>query len=136
MTENPTIVLFDGTCGMCSRLVRFIVRHETSKALLFSSNSSNRSRELCETYGLETAVQNTIVVIHKERVFTESDAVILIASFLDAPYRWAGLLRLVPRFLRNAAYRIVARYRHVLYPRDSYDVCEYLSAQDRARILE
>jgi predicted DCC family thiol-disulfide oxidoreductase YuxK len=49
-----------------------------------------------------------------ETVLTQSAAAIRIASYLGGPWRLAMLARLVPRPLRDAAYRLVAKHRHRL----------------------
>jgi predicted DCC family thiol-disulfide oxidoreductase YuxK len=50
----------------------------------------------------------------REAVLTRSDAGLKIARYLRGPWRLAAIGHLVPRFLRDAVYDVIARHRHRL----------------------
>lgn len=58
--------------------------------------------------------RSTIHVVTDAVLLTESDAVFAICGALDGPARHLARLRVVPRPVRDGAYRIVARVRHRL----------------------
>lgn len=131
---NP-LVLFDGSCGMCSRLVGFVLRNESSKTLRFVPNNSEYGRLLSTTHGLEAKVEETVVVIDSEGVHLYSDAVLRIAVFLSAPWSWMRYGVWIPKPLRDSLYRCVARNRHRFGGRTD-PKCLVFSEEDRTRIIE
>jgi predicted DCC family thiol-disulfide oxidoreductase YuxK len=69
-----------------------------------------------------------------ERVYTHSSAVIRVGSYLGGTWHLLQFTRILPAFVRDAVYRLVARHRHRLS--GSRTQCVIPSAQDRARFLE
>lgn len=133
--DSDVVVLFDGTCAMCSRFVRFVLDHESSEVLLFVPNASEYGRSICEHYSLGDAPRATIVLIKEGAVLTRSEAVLALASFLRPPYSWARYLRMIPRPIRDVGYNIIARYRHVVFGRATAS-CLILSPAEKQRVRE
>jgi predicted DCC family thiol-disulfide oxidoreductase YuxK len=127
-------VVFDGTCGLCSRFVVFVIDHDQSRLLTFVPRVSRYGQELLARHHLDSPEFDSIVLIERDRVFVRSDAVLAIAKRLSRPYSWLVLARVIPRPVRDIAYRCVAAIRHSLYKRGG--ACEMLPAQYRARIIE
>ena len=68
-----------------------------------------------------------------ERVLTRSDAALRLARYMGGPWRAAAIAYLVPAFIRDAMYDLVARHRHRLVA--GAESC-YLPPPDvRARFL-
>ena len=68
-----------------------------------------------------------------DRVRRDSDAVLAIYSGLGWPWRAMALFRLIPRFVRDAVYRLVARHRYRLFGRR--ETCWMPSPEQAERIL-
>src|ERR1039458_8366452 len=49
----PPMLVYDGSCGFCSRAVQFILRHEQRHDLLFVPRDSDLGKDLRRTYHLE-----------------------------------------------------------------------------------
>ena len=77
---------------------------------------------------------SVILVEAGGRVSVESDAVLRIAASLDGPVRHLARLRIVPRVVRDAVYRLVARTRYRIFGR--HDVCEIPAPWLRERFLD
>ena len=128
------IVIFDGSCGFCSSLVTFILRHDKTGELLFSPNSSPYGIDLLNRHKLLQQSAHTIVVVTKDAALTQSDAVALIASNLTFPYSIIRHIRYIPRRIRDLGYRAVAAIR--AYLPEASDVCNLLPKEQRTRIKE
>lgn len=111
---EPCIVVYDGDCGICSRLVRFTIRHDRRRRLLFCSNSSPAGRTLIANAGHDPDQLDSVVLLRGEQVWIESAAAIRIAALLGPLGLPALALLLIPRPLRDGAYRWIARHRHRL----------------------
>ncbi|MAH65379.1 MAG: thiol-disulfide oxidoreductase DCC [Phycisphaerae bacterium] len=108
-TSPPTTLFYDGECGLCHRCVAWFLRHDRNSTLRFAPLQG-------ETYaGLERPRPDdlsTMVVLDTRGLRTESDAVLAALHAVGGVWSLvAGLGRMIPRPLRNAVYRYVARRR-------------------------
>ena len=109
------IVLIDGDCALCVGLVEWLGKRIPSDKLnpehiMFVPGESDWGTELLAEAGVTG--YESVVVVNDGRVLQEGDAVLALAEVL--PTRWkvlAAVGKVVPRPLRNALYRWVARNR-------------------------
>jgi predicted DCC family thiol-disulfide oxidoreductase YuxK len=128
------IVIFDGSCGMCSRAVSFFLKRDKEHLLVFVSNLSDYGRSMLQRYGLEADTKNTIIVIDGDATLVRSEAVLYIASQMCAPYRWISCARVIPRPVRDLIYRCIAAARYRLERPHAW--CTELSPELRRRIID
>lgn len=125
------LVLYDGACGLCSRLVQAILRRDPAGRFHFASLQSPLGQRLLAEAGLPTRDFDTLVLIDaKGAAQQRSDAALGILSGLPR-WRWTAIGRAIPRPLRDAAYAWVARRRHRLFARPA--ACLMLPPEWRAR---
>jgi len=105
---DAPLLLYDGDCGLCHGAVRFVLRHERSPLLRFGALQSEVGRAWAARAGTG---MDTLLFVEKGAALCRSDAVIAISRHLRLPWRWLGILRLVPRRWRDAGYDFVARRR-------------------------
>jgi predicted DCC family thiol-disulfide oxidoreductase YuxK len=136
---DAALLLYDGTCGFCARSVQFVLRHEgPSHALRFASLDGPTGVMLRANHPELASVDSLIWYVpaaagRAERILIRSDAVLTTASYLGGVWRvLGGLGRLVPRFLRDAAYDWVARRRYRLAPRS----CPVPTPEERRRFVD
>ncbi|PYE56395.1 thiol-disulfide oxidoreductase DCC family protein [Deinococcus yavapaiensis] len=127
------VVLFDGMCNLCSASVQLVIRHDPRGMFRFASQQSAVGRDLMRTHGLSDELR-TVVLIEGGAVYLESDAAVGIAREMGWPWKLAWSLRFVPRFLRDAVYRFVARHRYVLFGKKN--ACWLPTPELRARFLD
>lgn len=119
-TTAPLIV-YDDVCVLCSRFVRWVVRHDPAGVFRFTSVQGPLGEGLYRSLGLNPDRLETILLIEDGAVFMKSAAVANVARRLGGVARGAGLLRLLPDALGDGAYDLVARNRYRLFGRR--DVC-------------
>lgn len=122
------IVLYDGRCGFCDATVQLLLRIDRRGVLRFAPLDGETAAGVTLPEGLDS-----LVLLEGERVAWYGDAVLGIARHLDWPWRAALALRIVPRTLRDAAYRAFARVRYRIWGRR--DACRVPSPAERARFL-
>ncbi|MGA2219818.1 MAG: DCC1-like thiol-disulfide oxidoreductase family protein [Terracidiphilus sp.] len=141
------LVVFDGSCGFCNRSVRWFLHRDREDRLRFVASESPRVRGLLAWHGLGASGSepgsergpDTIVVVRDpdgpdERVFLRSDAVREMLTELPQPWPGAGVvLGWIPRPVRDAGYRVIARWRHRILGR--LESCPIPTAAERARFL-
>lgn len=112
MSNTDSVVFFDGVCNLCDSSVQFILKHDRTGKLRFSSLQSEAARHLLMPHGLEEAYLDSIVFLDGGMIFTESDAVLRIARYLRPPWKYLAWFRFIPKSIRDIAYRFIARNRY------------------------
>jgi predicted DCC family thiol-disulfide oxidoreductase YuxK len=134
------ILLYDGVCELCNRFVQFILRRDREGVFRFAWLQGARAERILQRHGISSGELDTVYVVVNcdlpgERLLARSDAVMFVLKELGGRWRVAEFfLRLLPRFLRNAAYNAVARRRYRLFGRS--EICRVPSDQDRSRFLD
>lgn len=114
-SNHPDIILFDADCTLCSGLVAWILRHDRKKRFSFAALTSPFAREAAITHGINTGTTDSLIVLpNASSPLLESDAILHILKNLGGLWRTFALFTLLPKPLRDAAYRTIARNRHAL----------------------
>lgn len=116
MAEQP-IIVFDSLCRLCSGNARLILKHDRRGQFRLASLQSEAGEALYRNFGLDPADPDSLILVEGERALRDSDAVLAIYRGLGWPWRLLALGRVVPRGLRDPAYRWVARNRYRLFGR-------------------
>ena len=136
----PPILLYDGVCGLCNRLVQFILRRDRNAVFRFASLQSALAARILTRHGANPRDLDTVAVVVNhdfpgESLLSRSDAVLFILHQLGGLSRAAAFfLQLLPRFLRDSVYNAIARHRYRIFGRS--ETCILPSAQDRTRFLD
>ena len=127
------MVVFDGVCNLCNALVDFIVRHDPEGAFQFASNQSDPGQRILASAGVASADSDTIVLAADGEFFDRSSATLQIAKRMGFPWSLAYVLVIVPPFVRDAAYTLVAKYRYRLFGKKGS--CRLPTPEERGRFL-
>ncbi len=145
MAKNPfnpdphetSLVLFDGSCTLCNGFVQFLIARDPKGRFRFAPLQGETGRRACTAVGLHlpgTVNPDSIVVIEDGTARVRSDAVLAIAARLPFPWSMLTLGKVLPRGLRDALYRIVARNRYRWFGRRT--TCLVPGPGIRSRFLE
>lgn len=129
------VIVFDGVCLLCSRWVRFLLKHDRAARYRFASMQSDSGRALLQTHGLDPDSPLSFLLVEDGRGHTDTDAIVKILHGLGRRrWRWLGhALRLLPRVLRDPAYRFVARHRYRIFGQSRR--CFLPTPEQRARFM-
>ncbi|MGE0763249.1 MAG: thiol-disulfide oxidoreductase DCC family protein [Bdellovibrionales bacterium] len=107
----PTVIFFDGVCNLCNGFVSTLISLDRHKKLRYASlQGATAVQQLGQQ---EAQALGSIAVLHQGKIYRESGAVLRIMKSLGTPYAiLAFVFGLVPNFMRNMAYRLVARHRY------------------------
>jgi predicted DCC family thiol-disulfide oxidoreductase YuxK len=136
---NP-ILLYDGVCGLCNRLVRFVLRRDSRSHFRFASLQSDFAATILQRHRLDPHDLDTMYVVQQygqpdDRLSARSDAVICVLRQLGGFWgAAAAVLQVFPRWLRDWGYRVIARNRYRIFGR--YDTCMLPEEKYRDRFLE
>lgn len=112
LANKQPIVLFDGECSLCSRSVRFLLRHNHSGNLKFTSLQSGTGSEIVKLAGDNIVQADTLMLLQDNKLYSYSTAALMISVHLDFPWNLSRGLIIVPPFIRDTFYRIIAKNRY------------------------
>lgn len=137
--DHP-IVLYDGVCGLCNRLVQFTLRRDRKDQFRFATLQGPVAARILARHGISTDDLDTFYIVTNpeepgERLCARSEAAILLLRSLGGIWKFiAALLRPMPRFVRDSLYNLVARNRYRLFGK--FDQCPLPDPGDRHRFLD
>jgi predicted DCC family thiol-disulfide oxidoreductase YuxK/uncharacterized membrane protein len=129
---KKTIVFYDGACGLCNGFIRWMANVDASNLLRFAPLEGKTAKE----FGIALPAKRsewTILATEGDNILDRSDAVLTILSKTKHWADMSNLFAVVPRFLRDMVYRIVARWRYLI-PLDK-ETCEMPSTHLRNKLL-
>lgn len=132
LKTKMNIIVFDGVCNFCNRVVQLIIRHDPSAQIHFTAQQTEAGEKLLHQYSIKESI-SSVVFITKGAVYYQSDAVIEIAKLLTG---WPTVFKytiIVPRFFRNYIYQLIAANRYRLFGKQ--DQCMVPKEEDKKRFL-
>ncbi len=137
--ESNPIVLYDGVCGLCNRLVQFVLKHDKQDVFRFASLQSELASTLLQRHGLDPHDLDTVYVVvdytqPTERLQARSDAILFLLGQLGGVWKVAVLGKILPRPLRDMFYGLVARNRYRVFGK--FDSCMLPALKHRAKFLD
>lgn len=132
MQEQKHIILFDGECNFCSFWVKYVIKRDKKDVFRFTSLQSEKGKELLKQYNLQVDL-STVVLIKNNVVKTKSSAALHILKDLGGFYSLGIVLIVVPKFIRDGVYDVIAKNRKKLLKNES---CIFPDATVRAKFIE
>ncbi|MDH3252410.1 MAG: thiol-disulfide oxidoreductase DCC family protein [Ignavibacteria bacterium] len=132
-TNGGGIILYDGVCVLCNRLVRFVVRRDPQGYFAFAQLQSQAGNEIRDICGRTPLHSNTIVVMEEGKCYERSEAVFRILRRLRFPWNVLPVFRILPSRLSDAVYRFIAQNRYRIFGR--YDQCPMPSPEISERSI-
>jgi predicted DCC family thiol-disulfide oxidoreductase YuxK len=123
MINNENILLFDGFCNLCRRLVNFIIKRDKKAKFLFVSLQSASGQSLLKKFGLPTDDFDSVVYIRSDKYFLKSSAILHILKEMGGIWKLFFIFIIVPNFIRDFIYKIIAKTRYKIFGR--HDSCVY-----------
>jgi len=130
------LILYDGVCGLCSRLNQFVLPRDRQRLFHFASLQSAAGRSALKTFDHTSEDLTTFYVLANYRSaapvqFAKSRAALFVMTTLGWPWRAAGLLYIVPKPLADRIYDVIARHRYRLFGRHEHCLLPDPAYQDR-----
>ena len=137
-TRGKTLVLYDGVCGLCHRVAKFILPRDRHDRFLFAPLQSRFARAILRRHGRDPDALDTVYVVldhdgPDERIYGRSRAALQIARVLGGVWKLALVLGILPDFLLDFLYDRVAKVRYRLFGK--HDVCTIPSPAERKKFV-
>ena len=129
------IIFFDGVCNLCNGAINFIIDLDKNNLYSFSSLQSNFAHHVLSSRDVDSAELKTIILIDNQgNLFKKSDAVLRIITQLGGLWSLFKAFKIVPRFIRDFFYDIIAKNRYTLFGRK--DTCRIPTPELQKRFLD
>jgi predicted DCC family thiol-disulfide oxidoreductase YuxK len=114
--KHQSVLLFDGECGLCTRIVQLVLRADRKGTLCFASLQGDFARKIIARHAELRAVDSMALLdataAGDYHVSVRSEAALRLARYLGFPWSLFGLARVIPRPIRDRGYDWIARRRH------------------------
>ena len=128
------IVFFDGHCNLCNKTVDILIKIDQKKLLTYAPISGKTAREVRLKSSLNDDELSVVFFKNKHHIFEKSDAVIEICNKILPLGGFFLLFKLIPRFIRDFVYQLVAKNRYLLFGKKI--TCRLPSEEEQERFLD
>lgn len=126
------ILFFDGICHLCNGYINFLIRLDSKKAMHYSALQGKKALEiLSDSQRLDL---KSILYFKNGKVLEKSNAVIESLFDVSSWFFWIKILYVIPAFIRNFVYDLVAQNRYKLFGKN--DLCRIPTAEERKYLLD
>jgi len=128
------IILFDGVCNLCNGAVNFVIKRNKKDLFRFAALQSEVGKRLVAERNIDTSKIDSIILIEPGvAYYTKSAAALKIAGTFGGIWSLVNVLNLIPSWLRDIVYDLVARYRYSWFGKK--DSCMVPTPELRAKFL-
>jgi len=103
--EERLIILYDGYCNLCSHSVQWIIRNDRRARFTYKALQEEGHP------GIPEEANDTVQLLMAGKKFERSTAALMIVVRLRFPWPLLGFLFIVPPFIRDGFYKMLARNR-------------------------
>lgn len=137
--EGAHLVLYDGVCGLCNRLLQFVFAHDRRAVFRFASLQSPVGRATVARFGGNPDELTTFYVVadyrsDRARIVNKSRAALFVARELGWPWRAVTVIAVLPKPILDRVYDAIARSRYRLFGRVEH--CVIPTPELRRRFID
>ncbi|WP_316830213.1 thiol-disulfide oxidoreductase DCC family protein [Pedobacter aquatilis] len=111
MAEQP-VIFFDGICNLCNASVQFAIEHDKRNVFKFTALQGEYAKVVLPEFNVDTQKINSIMLLEDHKLYTKSSAALRIARKLNGLLPVLYVFIVVPKFIRDWFYDIIAKNRY------------------------
>jgi predicted DCC family thiol-disulfide oxidoreductase YuxK len=132
MSQHP-IILFDGICNLCNGAVQFVIKRDKKNLFQFASLQSEEAQQMLKEHHCSLRRLDSFFLIENGKVFARSTAALKVVLQLDGLWPLLYGLIVVPTFIRDGVYKILAKNRYHWFGQKK--ACMLPTPENKARFL-
>lgn len=107
------IILFDGVCNLCNSSINFVIKRDKHDIFRYASLQSEIGKKLISERNIDINKIDSILLIEPNvKYYHKSTAALHIAKQLSGIYPLLSVFLILPKFLRDFVYDIIAKNRY------------------------
>ena len=130
MQEKPPIILYDDQCSFCSFWVNFVLKKDTKHVFLFAGLSSQTAKRVLNQYPFAQNV-DTVMLLINNKLYLKSNAALEIAKILGGLLQLLYIFKIVPTFIRDYMYDVIAKNRKQLLKSNGCNIQLYQTNRNK-----
>ena len=128
------IIFFDGVCNLCNKSINRLIKNDVKKKFKFASLQSDFAMSFVPDQMINHKNLDTILLYKNGQFYDRSNAVLNICKALGGGFNLFLIGYIVPRFIRDAMYRLVANNRYEWFGKE--DQCMVPTDDLKDRFLD
>ena len=134
-TDTHEVLFYDGGCGLCHRVVKFVLKHDKVGYFHFAPMDGTYYIERFNEDDRKRLAEKVVLLSPDGKMLLGTDAILHVFEKLDAPFpKFAPILHIVPAFLRDAVYNTVSHLRKKLFAKPPM-VCPTMDPEEEKRFI-
>lgn len=133
LPKDKQLILFDGVCNLCNASINYVIKHDKNNHFLFGALQSDIGQEIIKKFNIDTKKTDSIILYANNNVSYKSSAALKIAGKLGFPQNLITVFFIIPPFIRNWGYDIIAKNRYKWFGKQ--DSCMIPTAELKARFV-
>lgn len=134
MIDKQKIILFDGVCNFCNFWVNFILDRDKKDLFKFAALQSKLGNEILKKFNMDKSNLESVILLDGESVYSKSTAALKIAKELSGPVKILYPLLILPKFLRDFFYDLIAKNRYKIFGKK--EVCRIPTEEEKVKFLD
>jgi predicted DCC family thiol-disulfide oxidoreductase YuxK len=139
MEPSGPIILYDGVCGLCNRLVQFVIKRDRRDMFRFAPLQSAFAAEVLGRHGKDPSDLDTLYVVvdhgqPSERLVRKGRGALFILAQLGGVWSLSRIFSLLPTWLLDFGYDRVARIRYRLFGK--HETCLLPDPKQRQKFID
>ena len=128
------VLFYDGVCGLCDRLVQFVLRRDRHGRFQFAPLQGETAAATLARFGKDPRDLDTVYVLTDDgRLLRKARAILFTLRALGLPWSLLTIFSILPTVILDWFYDRVANNRYRMFGKR--DVCELPSGETRSRFL-
>ena len=107
--------------------------HDKKDKFRYAALQSDAGIELQKKFGLNPNDLSSFILVEGDRYYTKTTGALRVAENLGGIWQIAYIFIIVPPFIRNISYYIIAKYRYKWFGKR--EACRIPTAEERAKFL-
>lgn len=134
METGGPILFYDGVCGLCDRLVQFVLRHDRRAHFRFAALQGAAAAQTLAHFGKSPDDLDTMYVLTSDgRLLQRARAILFVLGGLGLPWSIGAIFGVLPTVVIDWFYNRVAKNRYRMFGKR--ESCRLPSGDERARFL-
>lgn len=110
--KKYAVIIFDGLCNLCNNKINFVIRNDKKDYFRFAPLQSEIGKKQLAKHHIHQHNFNTFFLLENNKTYKQSTAVLRIIKKLDGLWPILYVLIIIPAFMRNVIYNIIAKNRY------------------------
>lgn len=136
MGNKKPVIIFDGVCVLCSRLLRVLLwADQETKYFQFATTQSDLGQKILLKYNYDRINYETVLLIKEDGTkFEKLECVIEVSKIMGGAWSLLLITLVLPKSWRNKLYDFVASRRYKWFGKSDY--CALLPSKYNNRIIQ